>query len=221
MIARTIQAWVRAVSLKNSIQISEERIINLEKIQERILFRYSDGIGSIDALSTAKTRILGAKADISELLEAHAQSVRELEMLLGRYPANLLTPGRKYPVLKIPAIFKPGEVLTNRPDIQAALQQVRAAELQQSASEKNYLPSLLVSGKLFKENLELSDLMNGKLLWDMILSAAQPIFNAGRISKEIEADRWEHSAAVKDLKADTPRIPDVMVRRILKKVDTV
>lgn len=201
LISRTIQSWVRAVSLARSIEISRERIGNLVKIQERILSRYRDGIGSIDELSTANTRIYSAKADMSELVEEHAQSVRALELLLGRYPENLLIPGGQYPELRLPAILKPGEVLVNRPDVHIAMDQVRVAELQQSAAEKSYLPSLLVTGKLFKEDVRLSDITSGTLLWDMILAASQPVFNAGRIRSEIEARKWEHGAAVMELKS--------------------
>lgn len=200
LISRTIQAWIRTVSLANSIKISEERVRNLEKIQERILFRYRDGIGRIDELSTANTRIFRAKANKTDLIEAHTQSIREVELLLGRYPENLLAADTQYPGLKLPKLFKPGEVLINRPDVRVAIEQVRAAALRHTAAEKKYLPSFVVTGKLFKEDISLPELVNGALLWNMILSASQPIFNAGRISNEIEARKWEHSASYKKLK---------------------
>ena len=201
LISRAIQSWLRTVSLARSIEISDERIGNLENIQERILFRYRDGIGSIDELSTANTRIYTAKADKSELVETHAQSIRELELLLGRYPKNEIIGDTSYPSLNVPQLFQPGEVLVNRPDIHIAMEKVRAAELQKRAAKKAYLPSPIISGKLFKQSVSISNLTSGTLLWDMILSASQPIFTAGRIKSEIEARTWEHSASVKELKA--------------------
>ncbi len=200
LIARTIQSWVHSVSLARSVKISEERVTNLEKIQERILSRYRDGIGSIDELSTANTRLYSAKADLSELIEVHAQSVREVEILLGRYPENTILLDDKYPNLRLPSIFKPEEVLVNRPDIQVAFDQVRAAQFQQNAAGKGYLPSLVFTGKLFKEDVNLSDILNGSMLWDIVLAASQPVFNAGRVRSEVEASKWEHSAAIQDLK---------------------
>ena len=200
LVSRTIQSWIRAVSLARSIEISQERVANLEEIQERILSRYRDGIGSIDELSTANTRIYRAKADMSELVETLIQSVRELELLLGRYPENYIIPGTQYPELRLPAVFKPGEVLINRPDVYMALEQIRSAGLQLSVAEKAYLPSFMVTGKLFKENVSLTDIMSGTLLWDMMLTASQPVFSAGKIKSEIEAREWESSAAVKQLK---------------------
>ena len=201
LLARTIQAWIRTVSLANSIQISEQRVKNLEKIQERVLFRYRDGIGKIDELSTASTRILKAKANKVELVEKRTQSIRELEVLVGRYPENLLAPDKKYPKLELPKLFKPSEVLVNRPDVRAAIEGVRAATLQQRAAEKSYLPSFVFTGNLFTENISLPELVNGTLLWEMILSASQPVFNAGRIRSEVEARKWEHSASLKKMKA--------------------
>ncbi|MGL1932288.1 MAG: TolC family protein [Desulfotalea sp.] len=200
LISRTIQSWVRTVSLSRSVDISGERVSNLETIQERILSRYQKGIGSIDELSTIKTRIYTAKAEMSELTETHAESIRELELLLGRYPDNFLNPGKLYPELILPVIFEPGEVLVNRPDVYIALKQIEAAELQYSAAEKAYLPSFLVTGKLLKENVNLASITSGAVLWGMVLSASQPIFNAGKIESKIEARSWEKSAAVKNLK---------------------
>lgn len=200
LISRTIQAWVRTVSLARSIEISKERISNLENIQNRVLSRYQKGIGQVDELSAAKTRIYRAQADMSEVVESHAESIRELEILLGRYPNTLLSPGKDYPKLQLPEIFTPEQVLVNRPDIYVALNKVRVAELEHSAAVKGYLPSFLVTGTLFKEDVKLSDITNGTLLWNMILSASQPIFNAGKIESKIEASAWERSSAVKELK---------------------
>lgn len=201
LISRTIQAWVRTVSLARSIEISQERIANLENIQDRVLSRYQKGIGQVDELSAAQTRIYRAQADMSGVVESHAESIRELELLVGRYPDTLLNPGKDYPLLQLPAIFSPEQVLINRPDIYVALNKVRRAELEHSAAEKGYLPSVLVSGKLFKEDVKLSDITSGTLLWNMIFSASQPLFNAGKIESKIEASAWEKSSAVKELKA--------------------
>lgn len=201
LVVRTLQAWIRVVGLSNSITIAEERIHNLEMIQQRVLSRYRDGIGSIDELATANTRIHSASADKTDTVEMHAQAIRELELLLGRYPKNLCAPGSIYPQLEIPTLFNPGEILVRRPDVQAALEQARAAALQVSATQKNYLPSFILTGKLFSENIRFSDLLSGVILWDMLVSASQPVFNAGRIKNEVASKRWEYEAAVKRLKA--------------------
>lgn len=199
--ARTVQAWVRAVSLANSIRIADDRISNLEMIQKRVLSRYRDGLGSIDELSTANTRIFSAKAARTDTVEVYAQSVRELEILLGRYPGNLLMPGTGYPQLEVPTLFQPGEVLAGRPDVQKAMEQVRASALKLSAAEKQYLPSFVLTGKLFSEKTSFSDLLSGAILWDMILSASQPVFDSGRIKSEVEAGKWEQKASVKELRS--------------------
>ncbi len=200
LIGRTIQSWVRTVSLANSIRITDERINNLVEIQQRILFRYRDGIGSIDELSTANTRIFRAKADKEEIMESHAQAIRELELLLGRYPDNLLTPGSTYPHIDIPQRYRPGEVLVHRPDVQAALERTQAAAFQLSSAQKAYLPSFVLTGKLFKADTNISDLLNGTLLWDMLISASQPLFNGGRIKSEIDARSWEQQATLKEMR---------------------
>lgn len=201
LISRTIQSWLRTISLTRSIRIADERIGNLEKIQKRILSRYRDGIGSIDELSIANTRILTAKADKAELVETNVQSIRDIELLLGRYPQNQIKVDGAYPYLAVPHLFQPGEVLVNRPDIQIAMEKVRAADLQRRVAKKAYLPSPNISGKLFKQSIRLSDITGGTLLWDMLVSVSQPIFDAGRIKSEIDSRKWQHSASVKELKA--------------------
>lgn len=200
MLTRAIQTWIRAIGLAQSKAIAQQRIDNLQKIETRIVSRYRDGLGDIDELSTARSRLYLAKNEYEQASEEHRQVLQDLELLQGKFPEDLLDPGLQFPDLVIPDVFEPEEVLMHRPDVRMAVAQVRAATLDIQAAQKAYLPSFQFTGNLLKESTSIADLLDGTILWQLITSAVQPLFTAGRIHNEIEVKKWQRQASVKKLR---------------------
>ena len=197
--ARVIQAWIRQKAARRTKAIETERILVLQQIEDILIHRYRDGLGSLDEYAAAQTRTQLAKADLSVQEADLADCIRTLEVLLGRYPHGQLSCGRDWPALSLPALDTPAAVLINRPDIRAGLARVEAARTRARAADKARLPGLSLTAELFRSGTRLSDIGSATTYWGLLGSVFQPLFQGGRLRDEARAGHVQAEAAVQDL----------------------
>ena len=198
--ARVIQTWIEQVALRRSLAIQEERLAVLQRIETLLVNRYKKGIGSQDEFSTARSRTEIAKADVSALRAAWLQTIRTLEILLGRYPKGEWLEVTDLPTVTTPIAPTPATALLNRPDIQAAVARAEMARYVAAAAQKALLPELRLSGILFKESAELGGVGGSSSYWNILGALFQPLFEGGRIINESQARRSEAKAALLELR---------------------
>jgi len=199
--ARTIQAWINQFADRRAKGIEKERLAVLQHIEEVVIQRYRDGLGSLDEYSTARSRTQIARADLSTRQANLDRSVRALEILLGRYPGGQLSSGKAWPTLPMPIVDMPAAALLLRPDIQAGLARVEAARNLARAADKARLPLLSLSGEIFRTGTRISDIGSATTYWGVLGSLFQPLFQGGRLRDEARAKHSEAMAAIEDLHA--------------------
>ncbi len=209
--ARVVQAWITQLANRRALAIEEERLSVLERIENILISRYKDGIGTLDDYSTAASRTQIAKADLSVQRTELAKSVRSLEILLGRYPEGKLVSDISWPTMNLPHIEAPATVLANRPDIRAGLARVESAYNFARAADKARLPGLSLSGELFRTGARLSDIGSATTYWGLLGSVFQPVFQGGKLRDEARSQHAQADAAVLDL--------HVIVLRALSEVE--
>ena len=196
---RVIQTWIENISLKAAYDMENERISVLRKIESIIIERYREGLSSHEDLSAAKARTFTAVADLSVQKEALDKSVRRLEILLGRYPEGNLSSSDSLPEIAIPFAELPVDVLLKRPDVKSASSKVEEARKRLSASKKAMLPSLTLSGQVFKTGTDLESLDNARTGWSILGSVFQPLFEGGRLKNNSMSRKSELDASIYDL----------------------
>jgi outer membrane protein TolC len=159
-----------------------------------------NGIASLDAFSEAKTRMEIARADLSERRASRLRVLRNLEVLLGRYPRGELLPSTKLPNVAVPPIDVPAAVLLKRPDIQAAIARYHEAQRYSRSAKKALLPGVNITGDIFREGARLSMLGSATTYWRIVGSLFQPLFESGRIINTSHARRVQAKAALMDLR---------------------
>jgi outer membrane protein, multidrug efflux system len=134
-------------------------------------------------------------AQIPALERAVAQTEAALAVLAGRSPRAVYTPmiarGSDIEAMalgpEVPAGL-PADLLTRRPDIQAAEANLVASDFRIAEARAQYFPSLLLTGNFGSESSDLSDLFTSRAgVWSIAASLLQPIFNAGRIASQVDA----------------------------------
>ncbi len=197
--ARVIQTWIEQVAFRRAVTIESERVDVLQTFESLLTERYRDGTGNLDELSTARSRTEIARADLSLQQAALNESVRRLELLVGRFPEGKLTSGTELPALMVGVASVPADILENRPDVQAALARVESARRTMRSAKKEALPSPRISGELFRESARLGGLDSAVDRWTILGSLFQPFFEGGRIRSVANARVSEAEAAVLDL----------------------
>lgn len=203
--ARVIQTWIRAAGAREAAAIQASRAGTLARIEQTITRRYRQGLGSLDELSSARTRTLVARADITRLNEETERETRALAQLLGRYPGQNAgkshLPEMTLPRIRLAACRPPAEALKHRPDIRAALARAEAGLLDASAAEKARLPSLSLKTDLAREASSLSAITSSQTLWNLVAGITMPIFQDGRLHHQALAAGLEADARVQELKS--------------------
>ncbi|MCG8528847.1 MAG: TolC family protein [Opitutales bacterium] len=199
--ARVIQTWIEQVTFRRAVTIENERVEVLRKVELLLTERYRDGTGNLDELSSARSRREIAKADLALQQAALNESVRRLELLVGRFPEGKLVSSEGLPIVRTAVANVPVETLKNRPDVQAAFARVESAQRAARSAKKEALPSLRFSGDIFREGAQLSSLGGVANQWSLLGSLFQPLFEGGRIQSVSRARISEVEAVLLDLRS--------------------
>ncbi|MBC8126271.1 MAG: efflux transporter outer membrane subunit [Gloeobacteraceae cyanobacterium ES-bin-144] len=162
----------------------------------------ADSLESSQALSSLEQ----ARAGIPALQQSITQNRNQIALLCGRDPGALdamLSSGKSGipdPAQRL-AVGIPADTIRQRPDVRLAGYQLLAAAANTRAAEAERFPSLRLNGTLGVRPLTPGSVFTPESVSaGIIASLTGPIFNAGRISANIEAEQ-----AIVDQAAQTYR----------------
>jgi NodT family efflux transporter outer membrane factor (OMF) lipoprotein len=147
--ATVAKSWITATETLLQLQLSEEMIASSKELVTLAETRLKVGRGSEQDLALARTSLGAFQDNVLQLRLAHEQTVRAMELLLGRYPGAELQTRRDLPALPgpIPAGL-PLEMLERRPDIIAAERRVAAAFNRVGEAKAAQLPTLSLNANI-------------------------------------------------------------------------
>jgi NodT family efflux transporter outer membrane factor (OMF) lipoprotein len=183
---QTAKAWFALVEAKLQLQLAEETVESYRISAEHVKNRYEQGVRSSLDLRLALSNLAVAKGLLEQRKGLLDNVTRQLEILLGRYPAASLevrSAGAGLPKISagVPAGL-PAELLIRRPDLFAAERRYAAAEKRVSEARRAFFPriTLTASGGTLSQQLE--DLVDGDFsVWSIAAGVTQPIFQGGRL----------------------------------------
>jgi len=156
-------------------------------------------IGELD-VRQLEAELIGNEAQLPKLERARGEAERALALVLGRTPREVVdgvvarrgSPAVVPTAAQLPAAL-PSDLLERRPDLQAALANLRAAGARVDAARAAYFPSISLTAGFGRESAELSRLTDGaSLIWGVLASLTQPIWDGGRIDaqNDFARARW-------------------------------
>ena len=147
--AAVAKSWFAASETWLQLQITEDMVRTAQGLVKLAEKRQQVGPGSEQDVVIARAS-LGTFQDLAEQVqEAHWQSLRAIELLLGRYPAAELQARHNLPALSspIPAGL-PLDMLERRPDMVAAERRVAAAFHRVGEAKAARLPRITLNASL-------------------------------------------------------------------------
>jgi NodT family efflux transporter outer membrane factor (OMF) lipoprotein len=196
--AQTSKAYFATVAGRLQTAVAEEDLASARSLEERIRERFQSGLRTALDVKLAETEVSRARASLALRRRVHDASLRQLENLLGRYPAGQAAFAKSLPevVEPVPAGI-PADVLRRRPDLVAAERQLVASAQRIVEAEASLYPrvSLTASGGLASTDVD--DLLSGNFgVWSLVLNMAQPIFEGGRLRANIDLQEAREDEAV-------------------------
>ncbi|MFC1513740.1 efflux transporter outer membrane subunit [candidate division KSB1 bacterium] len=182
------KAWFAAIEAKRQMELSEATFGSMQLSTEQVRIRYEAGLrGSLDyRLSLAN--LAGINAVMQTRRSVYENTVRQLEILLGRYPANAINVNLELPEMNfdVPAGL-PSDLISRRPDLVAAEKTLFVAGIRIKSAKAALYPSFSLTGSGGTSSNDLTDLISGDFhVWSLAGNVLQPVFNRGRLKAGVE-----------------------------------
>jgi len=160
--------------------------------------RFDKGyIAEID-VSQARIQRAIAAGSIPEIERRIALNEHLLSILTGQLPSQIESYSDLYDqdtIIKIPAGI-PSDLLTRRPDIISAEQNLVAQNALVGAAQANRFPSLSLTGLLGVASTELSEFTSGPAAWNISGSLLGPLFNWNQLKRQVDVEKSKRVQAI-------------------------
>ncbi len=189
LVTSVATAYVNLRDLDLQLEIAKRTTKSREESYHLFQLRFRGGTISELELNQVKSEYEQALSTIPLIEKNIAQQENGLCVLLGRNPGPIPR-GKKIDELILPAVpaALPSELLTTRPDIRQAEQELIAANARIGVARSLYFPSISLTSSLGFASTDLSKLFSGPAkVWSFAAPLTAPIFTAGAISGQVKS----------------------------------
>ena len=165
--------------------------------------RYEAGLISDFSLRQLVSEVAVARARLPALQQRRTAEEVALVTLLGRTPRAIVDEPMTFAAdsagLAAPVVPEglPSDLLLRRPDIMEAEQRLAAANARIGVARASLFPRISLTGFLGSESGSLGDLFSAPArIWQLAFGLAQPIFQGGRLTAEVDAVRAREQQAL-------------------------
>ncbi|MEM9801044.1 MAG: efflux transporter outer membrane subunit [Planctomycetota bacterium] len=198
--AQVTTAWFVLRETTEQVRLAEETLATYDRSLGVVQDRYDAGLSGALDLRLSEANVAGSRAQLAVTEQARAAAARQIEILLGRYPAAELEIAGNFEGLPpaVPAGV-PAAILGRRPDLVAIERGVAAAEALARQARLDRLPSIALTASGGSISTELEDLLDGDFsVWSLAGRLVVPLIDGGRrraqIAESLAALREARSA---------------------------
>jgi multidrug efflux system outer membrane protein len=193
--AQVANGYFQLLSLDAELRLSRDTLATRVESVGLQKQRFDAGLISEYEVRQAEAERATVASSIPPLERAVAQTEAALAVLAGRSARAVFTPSvARTTELKVDAGGPPvpeglpSDLLARRPDVRQAEAGLVGANARITEARAQYFPAVALTARLGSESSDLSDLFSGpSVIWSIAGSVLQPVFNAGRISSQVEA----------------------------------
>lgn len=186
VVSSVATSYLELLALDRELQLFKQALANRKEALALMETKYQGGSGTRLAVEQARAAVESTQAEIAPIEISIARTEGALNLLLGRNPGAV--PRRSLDALALPRLPQgvPADVLTRRPDVMAAEQDLIAANARIGVAKAAYFPTLSLAAAL--------GLASDDLRWLLVQTArtgsagavlSGPIFNGGRIDAQV------------------------------------
>ncbi len=184
------KAWFAAIEARRQVGLARASLRSYEASAERVRARFQRGLRPSLDLRLALTEIQRGEALLQQRQEQSRRVIRQLEILLGDYPAGEQALAEDLPRVPeaVPAGL-PSELVHRRPDLVSVERELLAADARIHQSRAELRPRFSLTTAAGTASSSLTDLLDGNFLaWSLLAGLTQPIYNRGRLKRAVKRD---------------------------------
>lgn len=189
LVTSVARSYVQLCELDQRLEIAKRTLVDRREAYRIARARFEGELNSNAEVRQAESEVHNTAASVPQLESLVAQKEHELSVLLGHNPAAVQR-GLALTELRLPSIPAglPSELLTRRPDIRKAEQDLIAANANIGVAKAAYFPKFTVTGSFGGASADFSQLLSGPAgAWNYGLGLAMPLFTAGKIAGQVKA----------------------------------
>jgi multidrug efflux system outer membrane protein len=194
LVTSVADSYINLRDLDRQLDIARQTAKVREESYNIFNIRFYAGYVSELELSQAKSDLEQVLSTIPPLEKSIAQQENALCVLLGRNPGPIAR-GKSISDLGMPEIPAglPSDLLSQRPDIRQAEQNLISANAQIGVARAQYFPDISLTGSFGYESIKLSSLFSGPArTWNWVVPLTAPIFTGGAITGQVkEAEAFQ------------------------------
>lgn len=196
--AQVLRTYFAAVEARRQFELAEATVASSRLSEEQIEVRYERGLRPALDLRLARSNRAAAEAVLAQRHLALDGIRRQLEMLVGRYPAASLELARELP--PVPPPVPPGlpaDLVARRPDLAAAERRLAAAGARVGEARKALYPRLSLTASGGRSSDGLDRLLDGDYsVWALAANLSAPLFQGGRLRAGVDLAESARDVAV-------------------------
>lgn len=198
------KAWLALGEANEQVALAEEALVAIgvlaDVVRQRFERALADAGGTASQVRLTESERATRTAALAERKQERERALRQLEILLGKYPSGQLAGGARLPAFPgaTPSGL-PSELLMRRPDVLAAERTLASSGRRVKERKLARFPSLSLTGSSGTSTEAVRNVLSSDFgVWSVGGSLTQPIFEGGRITGEIsKAQAGEREEAAK------------------------
>jgi len=191
LVATTAKTWFLATEVRLQRDLAQEAVETFKGVLEVVEAKEEIGKVTMQDVSLARADVASAEEALRQAQSAYEQTLRSLEVLLGRYPgADLEAANDLIPVPPPVPVGIPSDIIARRPDLRASERRVAAAFYQEQEARLARLPrfNLTAAGGI---NSGLDDAIG-----NLAAGIVAPIFSGGALAAQVDIATADQAAAM-------------------------
>ncbi|RJG11743.1 efflux transporter outer membrane subunit [Massilia cavernae] len=198
LVASVANAYLALLADDELLDLTQKTLAARNESLKLVQLKYDNGVVSKLDLQQALSLVDGARVVLAQQQRQRAQDYNLLTLLVGQpvpaAPNGATLAGTM--LAELPAGL-PSDLLSVRPDIRAAEQQLIAANANIGAARANFFPRISLTGSAGSVSSELSGLFkSGSFGWSFAPQMVLPIFDYGRNSATLGSAKAGRDIAV-------------------------
>ncbi|HTN43209.1 MAG TPA: TolC family protein [Nitrospiria bacterium] len=196
--AMVAKSWFLATEAKQQKETAAQIVTSAEQLLNIARQRLRVGAGNELDVAVAQANLDGYRDTLRQLELAYEQSLRALELLLGRYPAAAMEASGKLDLMPPPVpAGLPSELLERRPDVVAAERRVAAAFDRVGEAKAAMLPKISLTAGVSSVSSDLFVLKDhNNPVWSAGANLLAPIYQGGALRAQVEIRTSEQKQAL-------------------------
>ena len=204
IVAQVATFYLALLELDAQRDIAQRTLGTRRESLRLVTLRFNGGVASKLEVQDATTLVAGAQQSLAEIERSRSRTENALSLLLGRSPGPIAR-ARTLEEFSTPPVLPaglPSELMLRRADLRAAEQSLYAAQASVEAARKAFYPTITLTGLLGLASPALRDLFDsGRYAWQVGPAIGIPIFTAGRLQANVEANEAQQAIALEQYKA--------------------